>query len=341
MHTSGITVDETVSDEFSAAKQDPTTLFLQYRIATDRFTRTSTGHRTSSRHDDFLAIQRTLNPTEPSFIIAHPTPLSPTSSTADKWLLIFFMPDTASVRDRMIYSSSSSALKDGLGSSSFTPHTFNIRDPSSCTQHEYDQQTNTQLNDVDLMTNDEIAAKEAETSSHLAMSSTRVSAIVGLPIQIDPASIPKILSIQSNPGHSVLLRLDSATETLHADEEGEWTFEEAASHLPSGEPRYLLTSFLHTYNGQQVTSCVFYYYCPDLIKPKLKMVYSTSKGPVMGWIETEGVKVDKSLEISDKAEMTTAAVMDALHPSVEVKKGFKKPARPGRGNARLIGKEGE
>ena len=86
-------------------------------------------------------------------------------------------------------------------------------------------------------------------------------------------------------------------------------------------------------------SAVFYYFCPELIKPKLKMFYSTAKSIVTRLCEVEfGMPITKSLEISDRQEMSTPHVLDALHPQ-ESQKGVQKAARPGRGNARLIGKE--
>ena len=85
---------------------------------------------------------------------------------------------------------------------------------------------------------------------------------------------------------------------------------------------------------------MLYYYCPELIKPKLKMFYSTAKAIVMRWCEADfSMPITKSLEISDRAEMSTANTLDALHPQDAVKKAFKKPSRPGRGNARLHAKD--
>lgn len=249
MHTSGITVDEAVAGEFAAAKDDASVLYMQYRIINDRFQRTGTGKRTASRSADFLALQSALSPTEPSFLIAHPTPQS-SSSSADKWLLLFYMPAAASVRDRMVYSSSTSALRDGLGSAAFLPATWNLTDRSYCTEEEWTEHGR-QLTDADMMTNDEIAAKEAETSSSLSMSSSRVNAIVGLPVRLADGSMERLRALKSMAGHSLLLRLDGETEMLSVEEEGDWSFEEAANKLPAGEPRYLLSNFEHQYNGQQ------------------------------------------------------------------------------------------
>ena len=85
MHASGITVDDEVLSEFSTARQDPATLFLQYRIQSDRFHRTSSAQRSSSRDGDFTAMQRALSPSEPCFLVARPTPAVSGASGSDKW----------------------------------------------------------------------------------------------------------------------------------------------------------------------------------------------------------------------------------------------------------------
>ena len=342
MHASGITVDDEVLTEFSTARQDPATLFLQYRIQSDRFQRTSTAQRTSSRDADFTGMQSALSPSEPCFLVARPTAAVSGASGSDKWLLVFYMPDGATVRDRMIYSSSSSALRDGLGSSAFLSNTWNIRSPADCTAAHYQQDNNSTTSDEQLMTADELAAKDAETSSHLAMSSTRVAAIVGLPIQLEGDAQQRLTQVAAQKGHSAILKLDGDTERLSVDDSGNWPIDDIPARLPANEPRYILSNFEPPTGATASTAeavYVFVYYCPDNIRPKLKMFYSTCKQVCIRLCEQLGVVVSKSLEISERSELSSAAVMEALYPTEAVKKTFKKPVRPGRGNARLIGKE--
>ena len=343
MHASGITVDDEVLADFSTARQDPTTLFLQYRIHSDRFTRTSTTHRTPSRDTDFLAMQSALSASEPCFLVARP---GGGGGGEGKWLLVFYMPDGASVRDRMIYSSSSSALRDGLGSSNFLPNTWNIRSAAECTSAHYQQDNNSVTSDEQLMTADELAAKDAETSSHLAMSSTRVAAIVGLPIQLEADAQQRLTQLAQQKGHSAILKLDGDTERLSIDDIGSWPIDDIPARLPTNEPRYILCNFLPPNTTAATTGdgnvYVFVYYCPDNIKPKLKMFYSTCKQVCIKLCEQllgGSSGMSKSLEVSERSELSMAGVMEALYPTEAVKKTFKKPGRPGRGNARLIGKE--
>ena len=249
------------------------------------------------------------------------------------------MPDGVSVRDRMVYSTSSTALRDCLGSSSFSPVTWNVRSAVDCTAAHYQHDTNSAMADEQLMTADELAAKDAETSSHLAMSSTRIAAIVGLPIQLKGDTQQRLAQLPQQKGHTAILRLDGDSEQLSIDDVGAWPVDELPALLPTNEPRYVLINFVPPSGAAPDGVFVFVYYCPDSIRPKLKMFYSTCKQVCIKLCEQLGVVVSKSLEISDRAELTSAAVMEALYPQEAVKKTFKKPGRPGRGNARLIGKE--
>lgn len=72
------------------------------------------------------------------------------------------------------------------------------------------------------------------------------------------------------------------------------------------------------------------------------MLYSTVKAVVTGAAEDARVIVERNgkIEVNDPTELTEEYLLDNLHPPVEVKKGFARPMRPGKGGARLIKKSG-
>jgi twinfilin-like protein len=246
------------------------------------------------------------------------------------------MPEDSTVRDRMVYSSSSAALRDGLGSSNFTSQTWNISQKTECSAKEYEDSQKT-MNNSDILTWDEQQKLEAETSSHLAMSSVKVSAIVGLPIKASDDAIAAIKSMNEGKLSAIIFYLHSESEILLVDSSGNYTFEDIAKKFPASEPRYSLSFFQHEHEGKQASSYVFLYYCPDDIKPKLKMFYSTCKSVVIKLCEQLGCEVNKSIECSERNEINTQAVLTDLYPPVSVKKTFAKPTRPGKGKARLHG----
>lgn len=98
-----------------------------------------------------------------------------------KWLMIFFCPDDSKasfkgffvwaalnllvhtqVRQRMVYASSSSALREGLGGSNFVPD-YNISMQSECTLAEWKKSTAV-IDKEDLMTREELQKEEAVSS---------------------------------------------------------------------------------------------------------------------------------------------------------------------------------
>ena len=102
------------------------------------------------------------------------------------------------------------------------------------------------------------------------------------------------------------------------------------------EPRYIVQNFAHEHDGARANAFIFVYYCPEDTKAKNKMVYSTCKSMVVKVCESSGIEIRRSIELSESKELTTGSMLEELYPQVSAKKTFKKPARPGRGNARLI-----
>ncbi len=67
------------------------------------------------------------------------------------------------------------------------------------------------------------------------------------------------------------------------------------------------------------------------------MLYSTVKGAVTANCETNGVKLEKRLEVQESTEVSEASLLDELYgPKKETTSTFEKPSRPGRGAPRLI-----
>jgi hypothetical protein len=166
----------------------------------------------------------------------------------------------------------------------------------------------------DLLTLDEKDRIAAESESHKAMSSTRSRAIVGLPIKASDESIASIEAVQKGQPSTVILLLNGETEVLQVQQQGNFTFEQIQSNLPTTEPRYILQNFVHEHDGAQVSSFVFVYYCPEDIKPKLKMFYSTCKQVVVKICENLGIVLTKSIELSEAKELTTPSMLDELYP---------------------------
>jgi twinfilin-like protein len=245
------------------------------------------------------------------------------------------MPEGCTVRDRMVYAASASALKDGLGQSNFDASTYSVSKLSEVSKEDYEA-VSRNMSQEDLLTLDEKEKLAGETESAKAMSSTRSQAIAGLPIKASNEAVDALNAVKKGQPNTVILQLDGSNETLGVQQSGQFTFEQIQSKLPLNEPRYILQNFAHEHDGQQANSFIFVYYCPEDTKAKNKMVYSTCKSMAVKVAESQGIQIQRSIELSEPKELNTAAMLEELYPQKSVTKVFKKPARPGRGNARLI-----
>jgi twinfilin-like protein len=335
MHASGIQVDSNTLNEFNKLQQDPQTYYYKFQIANDTFQLRRSGRDVSDEIEQFNSMERALReePDQPAYLVYR--------KKMDELLqLIFYMPEGATVRDRMIYASSTGALKDGLGNAHFTSTTYSISKSEEMNLKDYEA-TLKKYDESEILTLDEKLKIESETSSALSLSSVKTRAIVGLPINPTDSTLKDIELVQSGQYSSVILKLDEKSENLMSDQTGKWTLEQIQAKLPTSEPRYVLHNFQHEHEGKSVAVFLFVYYCPDDIKPKLKMFYSTCKQVVMKLCENLGIEVKKSLEISLPVELSTSTTLEDLYPVQSVKKQFKKPGKPGRNpTARLIGADG-
>ena len=182
-------------------------------------------------HSPSAQIQKGLSESahDPCFIVARGV-----SKEAAKWLLIFFMPEGCTVRDRMVYAASAAALKDGLGQGNFEAATYSMSHPREACAADYAAVSRSMSQD-ELLTLDEKAALDGEMQSALAMSSTRQRAIVGLPIKASDEALEALANVQRGEPNTVILSLNADTEVLQVQQAGNFTFEQIQSKLPVSE----------------------------------------------------------------------------------------------------------
>jgi len=186
------------------------------------------------------------------------------------------------------------------------------------------------------MTSEERLAEQAHNDSALSMAGTKVSAVMGVPVKVKSEATSALGELKAGKINTVILRLNPETEVLEEAKTGDHTFEEIGKLMTRTDPRYIVHNFRHEKDEKTVDSLVFFYYCPDSAKPRLKMFYSSCKAMIVKICGESGLEVKKLLEGSEASELTSGAVLDELYPKVTVKKTFAKPkARGGKGPRRM------
>jgi len=312
-----------------AAQEDRSCLFVKIAIESESFKKTATGKVTSSRKTDFDAVREVLEDRKPCYVL-----LKSTQET--KWILILYVPELCLVRDKMVFASSLASLRDGLGASSFIGD-FSISTKKECSVEEYEH-ANQDVHEKTVMTIQEQLRHDAQTESALGMGEAKVSAMIDIPINVSEDAKQAMEKLKSGSVDTVLLRMNPDSEVLEVDTSGNMKIDAITAKFSKSEPRFVIHNFPHEHDGQRTKSFVFFYFCPNVAKPRLKMMYSSCKGIVIKLALASGLDLKKNIEASEPNEITPEVVLTELYPKKDEKVAFKKPTAGGaKGKSRFRG----
>lgn len=247
-----------------------------------------------------------------------------------KWLFIAYIPDTAKVRDKMLYASSIDDLQDQLGKGLFAsfykcsdkPELSYRSWKSSCRRSSLDK----------VMTEKEKVIREEQLMERATCASGMKTVAFAMRDPVRNA----LKDLANGTRNIVLIRMDTKGGREECDLEdinGDAIVDDLVSVLKK-QPRYvIMTEKAATGSGDRA---VFVLFCPENAKAMHKMVYATAKKAVEGHVKSVlgKVAVAANVEISDVSElrMTVKRSIDASDTSTEQthEMAFKKPSRAGR-----------
>jgi len=320
---SGTTVSQKLVDAFVAAQNSDVAL-IKVEISNGQFHDTFSSPSRGSERENFQAAQSFLQDRKPCYILM---------KSDEQWRIIFFVPDDSPVRDRMIFASSTSALKLGLGNKFLRD--FVVRDKDECSLEHFVAQHSNDVDESEVMTLAEMESKEAVKESMLAVTAvtTKIAGMSDIPMKIADSATEAVQNVQSGAVTTVVLKLDPTSEQLEAVAVGNMVLADVVADLPNKEPRYLLQNHHHEHDGKQAQATILVYYCPDASLPRLKMFYSTCKSNVVRMCETLNLPIKKQIEVSDSSELTDKLVVSELYPPPVENQTFSKPTARGRAGA--------
>lgn len=242
--------------------------------------------------------------------------------SAPQWLLISYVPDSASVHDRMLYASSKAPLITGLGQSYIVAE-MQCAGPSDLTYSNYESlvvpsSAPKPYSPHELAHQEMLREEEAERSFRAEVRSgvkTGGSGIGGY----HAVTIPFTPSARSALSSSPLVEL-----AINGDQSAVDVTYQGAGDLAALKARLTTTDPRFYYLKQGVGRSFFIYCCPDSSPSKLRMVYSTAKPSVKQQIESATSSKPKSLEIRSVEDLTP----DALSSSHVASYGYTRPATP-------------
>ncbi|KAI0129106.1 hypothetical protein BJ170DRAFT_360203 [Xylariales sp. AK1849] len=329
---SGISASQELVSQFNNLLADSSLFGLLITVSAESLTPVKT---LPANGADFKAnlssLTPHLSPTEALYILLR-RHASPPSLVA-----ITYVPDSAKVRQKMLFASTRLTLVRELGSEHFRETIF-ATTPEELSAAGFDKHDRHSELDAPLTEEErtlgEVKRAEAEAGSGTGVREIHLSKTMNMPISADALATLSGLA-RGEGGGLVMLKINPETEVveLAPDSSSPSSVDELVSTISSTEPRFTFWRYTHTHHGEESSPILFFYTCPVAAGKSIKfrMMYPLMKRAVISVAEGEaGLKIEKKFEVEEPSEITEKSITEDLHPQAEVKQAFRRPKRPGR-----------
>jgi twinfilin-like protein len=260
------------------------------------------------------------------------------SNDNDGFIAITYVPDSAPVRQKMLFASTRLTLVRELGIERFRETIF-ATTKAELSAEGFKKHDEHVKQAAPLTTEEEElgAVKKAEAEEGRGMSVKKAHVGSGMQMQFTDAAIEALKDLATEGGSNLVqLHIDTASETISLSDTSTATPSTLSTSISPTSPRYSFFRYDSAPSSSSSLSSstppiIFIYTCPTASKIKERMVYASSRSWVLQVAEQQaGLKVEKKLETSEPSEITAETVREEFEPRVEVKRGFERPRRPGR-----------
>ncbi|KAJ3799410.1 hypothetical protein GGU11DRAFT_870729 [Lentinula aff. detonsa] len=348
--TSGIGVSQELSLQFSSAVDSKSVRFLKVSIQNESIVYDQSIPIEGSLTEDLPKLQDLLQDDVPAYILVK------LDDPATDWLAIYYVPDSAKVRDKMLYASTRASLLKNLGSTVFTDSLFATSKadltPEAYLAHLKHIAAPKPLSAREQEMED-IRLAELSYAPTYEGSRARTSIVgtgVGLNWTTNVENAVTELGQEEGSG-IVILTIDPAAETLLLSSKSPVTIDTLKSSLPSSEPCYAFFAWPHSHSDPPRREIVFIYSCPAVSPVKHRMLYSSGCTGVFQAAKTLLAQSSshfsaRKVETSDPTELDEAYLRSELSfdtiaasggngatiksPLGDTAKSFAKPRGPAR-----------
>jgi len=344
--TSGIGVSEELTQAFFTAVETKNIRFIKVDIQNESLVPVTSVDASGSLDDDLAILQDHLEEDVPCYILAR------LDDPPSEWLAISYAPDSAKVRQKMLYASTRNALTKSLGSAVFTDSLFATSKadvtPGAYAAHKRHQAAPQPLS-VREQEIAEIKAAEREASASYEGSRARQNHLgsreIGY-VWVEEAR-EAVAALRAGEGsHLVILRINELEQIVLGNSVPIGDVGALAVNVPSSEPSYCLLAWQDASPNRR--DIAFIYSCPSTSPVKSRMVYSTGALIIFREVrailgEERGfVLATRKIETSDPGELTEAFLREELNTGNGISDGntlarstasntsFARPKGPGR-----------
>ncbi|XP_064551059.1 twinfilin [Drosophila montana] len=254
------------------------------------------------------------------------------------WLLISWTPDTASIRQKMVYASTKATLKTEFGSAYISEelHATTLEETTleGYKKHKRDFSAPAPL----TMREEEMKELQRSEVRTEISTETRHQTLSGISCPLTEATRAAVRDMLRGTYDYLQFRISLEEERIHVSNAANVELRDLPKQVPEDHARYHLYLFKHTHEGDYMESFVFIYSMPGYsCSVRERMMYSSCKAPFLEELAAYGVEVAKKLEIDSGDELTEEYLQEELHPKkILHRPAFAKPkGPPNRGAKRL------
>jgi len=243
------------------------------------------------------------------------------------------------LKKKMIYASTRSNLKSQLGDDYFVDEIFGSV-PADFTQKGYESFIKHKEADVPLTREEEIIKEEREQGIFVGGSGMGGAYAHGIAFPVDDNVESAMDSFFAGENNYVGLTIDTDAERVCLIESTNIDIDQLGSFVPNDEPRFHFFKYDHEHLGDNLSSLIYVYSCPDGSKGtiscpvKKRMLFSSSKANVSSLATSRGGNIDLKLEVNNGEDVSAHEINILLHPAKVEKKKINKPTP--RGGRKLI-----
>ncbi|PPR08099.1 hypothetical protein CVT24_010560 [Panaeolus cyanescens] len=339
--SSGIQVSQNLASTFANAVQQQSTRFIKVLIQNESLVHDGSIPSTDSLEDDFAKLldQEFLSDDIPAYVLVK-------LATSQEWLFISYVPETAKVRDKMLYASTRASFLKSLGSSQFTDTIF-ATSKADLTWDAYlaHLKHNAAPNPLSSREQELSDLRAAEASSATYDGSrARVNHIgSGIGLSWSPDVEAAVHDLTHGTGDSVLIvTIDPQTETIIFHSQAQLESSSLNELVPKSDPCYVLFARDQIVGTEQTRQVVFIYSCPSTSPIKHRMLYSSASNTTYHSLKVSLAEepaitlAPKRIETSDPSELTNQFLETELGynssspPAPTQQKAFARPKGPPR-----------
>ncbi|KAH9180631.1 actin depolymerizing protein [Lactarius sanguifluus] len=328
--TSGIAVAPELASTFADAVSSKNVRFLKISIHNEALVADTTLPPSSTLENDLNSLQSLLDDNIPAYVLVR------LDDPPSAWLAIHYVPDTARVRDKMLYASTRNTLTKSLGAALFVDTIFATSKadltPEGYAAHKRHLAAPKPMNAREKeMADIKAAEREAGGTLHNvnAARTSPFGASVGLKWSSSVEAAVRDLA-DATEDHVVTITIDPSSETLVLGEAAAIAVDELGSKIPSSNPSFAFFSWSDDALERRI---VFIYSCPSASPVKHRMLYSSGSSSVYQMAKSllpPLLLAPRKVETSDPHELGASFLRAELGQS-------KEPSRMGTPNNSGLG----